>query len=299
MKKYLFLISSLLFITACDIIEGPYITDANSYVNPDKKVLIEDFTGHKCKNCPTAARELEAIHNLYGDQIIGLAIHLTNDFAGTNPLGSASTPYTYDFRTEWGDNLNDLYNFDMLGLPKGMVNRIGHPEDQVLSRDEWASVVANELQKEVDFLITIEADTNTINILSIIENDVVNNYNLFVCLTESNIINWQTDEEHPGEHNPNYEHNHVLRTVIYNNKLSDQDDLKKGDLIENTFNIKLTELEQYNINYSLNNPTPGSATGGGNGNAGGWVANNMSVIAYIYNTETQEIAQVQEVHLNN
>ena len=37
----------------------------------------------------------------------------------------------------------------------------------------------------------------------------------------------------------------------------------------------------------------------GNGNAGGWNASNMSVVAYIYNTITKEIVQVEEAHLNN
>ena len=219
MKKYLTILTSILIITSCDIIEGPYISDRDSYVNPDKKVLIEDFTGHKCNNCPKAARELETIHDIYGDQIIGLAIHVTNEFASPNPLNSA---YDYDFRTEWGDNLNDFYNFGLAGLPKGMVNRIGYPENQLLGKNEWASAVANELQKEVDFLITIESETNTINISSILENNIVNNYNLFVCLTESNIINWQSDSEYAdnGGNNPTYQHNHVLRTVIYNDKLS-------------------------------------------------------------------------------
>ena len=41
MKKYLILISTILIITSCDIEEGPFITDYNAYVNPEKKVLIE------------------------------------------------------------------------------------------------------------------------------------------------------------------------------------------------------------------------------------------------------------------
>ena len=76
MKKYFTLLSAILIITSCDIVEGPYLTDeaitpidttTNSYV---KKVLVEDFTGHLCPNCPDAARELDAIHGIYGDQLM-------------------------------------------------------------------------------------------------------------------------------------------------------------------------------------------------------------------------------------
>ena len=37
----------------------------------------------------------------------------------------------------------------------------------------------------------------------------------------------------------------------------------------------------------------------GNGIAGDWNAANISIIAYIYNTITKEILQVEEAQLNN
>ncbi|MAW21165.1 MAG: hypothetical protein CMD16_02070 [Flavobacteriales bacterium] len=286
MKKYITLLSIIITITACEKVEKPYLTDLDAYVNPDKKVLIEKFTGHRCSYCPDAARELESIHDIYGDQIIGMAIHIDDFFAGPSPIGNA---FDYDFRTEWGDELDENYN--IVGLPKGMVNRIGIPdESHILGKDEWASVVATELQKEIDFLITIDADTNKINISILLENNIINNYKLFVCLTESNIINWQQDG---SENIQDYEHNHVLRTVIYNGELSNTDNLLRDELISTSFNINLSDLEQYNINYSENEAV------NGNGNAGGWNASNMSVIAYIYNTNTKEVLQVEEAHLNN
>ena len=286
MKKYITLLSIIISFTACEKVEKPYLTDLDAYVNPDKKVLIEKFTGHRCSYCPDAARELESIHDIYGDQIIGMAIHIDDFFAGPSPIGNA---FDYDFRTEWGDELDENYN--IVGLPKGMVNRIGIPdESHILGKDEWASVVATELQKEIDFLITIDADTNKINISILLENNIINNYKLFVCLTESNIINWQQDG---SENIQDYEHNHVLRTVIYNGELSNTDNLLRDELISTSFNINLSDLEQYNINYSENEAV------NGNGNAGGWNASNMSVIAYIYNTNTKEILQVEEAHLNN
>ena len=60
----------------------------------------------------------------------------------------------------------------------------------------------------------------------------------------------------------------------------------------NNDNININQLEQENIDYSNNIDE-------GNGNAGGWNTDNMSVIAYIYNIITKEIVQVEEVDLNN
>jgi hypothetical protein len=124
MKKYLAILSSILIIISCDVEEGPFITDYNSYINPDKKVLIEDFTGHLCPNCPNAARELDAIHDIYGDQIIGMAVHVSTTFA--RPYSSNQAPnFQYDFRTQWGDNWDAFYETSSIGLPAGMINRIG------------------------------------------------------------------------------------------------------------------------------------------------------------------------------
>ena len=136
MKNYITLISIILALSSCDVEEKPFIQDYNSYVNPDKKVLIEDFTGHLCPNCPNAARELEAIHDIYGDQIIGMAIHVSKSFARPYPASQAPS-FQYDFRTNWGDELDSYYGISAMGLPRGMVNRIGFPDNHKLGKDEY------------------------------------------------------------------------------------------------------------------------------------------------------------------
>ena len=289
MKKYLAILSSILIITSCDIEDGPFITDYDSYVNPEKKVLIEDFTGHLCPNCPDAAREIDAIHDIYGDQIIGLAIHVSKSFARPYPASQAPS-FQYDFRTNWGDELDSYYGISAMGLPRGMVNRIGFPDNHKLGKDEWASTVALELKKDVDFTIHISSDENSISITSEVKNNISSEYNLVVCLTESNIINWQKDGQDNIE---DYQHNHVLRTVLIDESLSSSSNYVAGQQIERVINYDLAALEQYNIDYSTNTAELG------NGNAGDWDASNMSIIAYIYNTTTKEIVQVEESHLNN
>ncbi|MBT3570744.1 MAG: Omp28-related outer membrane protein [Flavobacteriales bacterium] len=289
MKKYLAILSSILIITSCDVEDGPFITDYDSYVNPEKKVLIEDFTGHLCPNCPDAARELDAIHDIYGDQIIGMAIHVSKSFARPYPASQAPS-FQYDFRTNWGDELDGYYGISAMGLPRGMVNRIGFPDNHKLGKDEWASTVALELKKEINFKIYISSDDNSISITSEVQNNISSEYNLVVCLTESNIINWQKDGQDNIE---DYQHNHVLRTVLMDEELSNSSNYVAGQQIETLINYDLAALEQYNIDYSTNTAELG------NGNAGDWEASNMSVIAYIYNTTTKEIVQVEESHLNN
>ena len=50
-----------------------------------KKILLEDYTGHKCGNCPRAAEKAEELKEIYGDQLIPIAIHagfFASDFGG-------------------------------------------------------------------------------------------------------------------------------------------------------------------------------------------------------------------------
>lgn len=296
MKNIITLLSFILVITSCDVVEGPYEidtgniipTDTNNYV---KKILIEDFTGHTCQNCPSAARELEAIHEVYGDQIIGMALHVSKTFARPYP-SSQSPNYQYDFRTKWGKEWDDFFGISGIGLPGGMVNRIGYPNEHRLGKDEWLARVITELEKEVDFGISITTNITgnegVITINTEILNNINGDYNLVVCLSESNIINWQKDGSEDVE---NYEHNHALRSLLSDENLSASSNYSSADKIEQTISFNLSTQEQFNINYSANSAELG------NGNAGGWDASNMSVIAYIYDNTTQEILQVEEVHL--
>lgn len=54
-----------------------------------KRVLIEDFTGQRCINCPKASEVIENLQKEYGaDNVIAVAIHsgpYSKDFMG-NPL---------------------------------------------------------------------------------------------------------------------------------------------------------------------------------------------------------------------
>ena len=296
MKKYCTIILFILFyVSSCDIVETPYMntenisqidTNSNNYF---KKVLIEDFTGHLCPNCPQAATEIEAIHDIYGDQIIAIAIHVTKSFARPYPASQAPN-FQYDFRTSWGDDLDNLFDISSAGLPRGMVNRTGYPDNHKLGKDEWANAVTNELNKEINFGIMINSSNNNINITTQVLNNISGSYNLVVCLTESGIINWQKDGT---ENIENYEHNHILRSILLDEALSSNINYETNQEIQKNISYNLTELEEYNIDYSTN------VAELGNGNAGNWNSNNMSIVAYIYNTNTKEVVQVEQNNLNN
>ncbi|MEJ6749182.1 MAG: Omp28-related outer membrane protein [Flavobacteriales bacterium] len=311
MKKIKYIIATLfgilLFnITSCDIIEGPYLIDNNT--NPVdtntfvKKVLIEDFTGHRCPNCPAAAEELVSLQDFYGDRVIGIAIHPSSPaFSTPSPLTASS--YIYDFRTQFGDDIDNIFEITTIGLPRGMVNRTGFDTQHQLGKDEWSSIVQTELEKAPIFGITLSSNVSngngTISItaealtnINLDKKEKIEDYNIVICLTEKNIVQWQKDNT-AGDIE-DYEHNHVLRTMI-NTTFGESigNSFVDGDIWEKDYSIDITNLENTNENYSLNTLFMG------NGNCKEWNEDNMEIVVYIYNTSNYEIVQVEEKHLTN
>ncbi len=306
MRKIISFILFALVFSSCEVLEGPYISGSTnpndtSSANYVKKVLIEDYTGHLCSFCPDAARELDAILNVYPNTI-GLAIHAVNNFTRPYVVDSVFNPdekFIYDFRTSWGEELDAEFEIFENGLPKGMINRIDYNSSGDHRKDfgQWSSIVADELEKEVKFGINIEV-TQTPLMLSdqfdvVINSEAISSmngdYKLVVCLTENNITNWQKDGT---IEDPSYIHKHVLRSFLtptWGNDLS-AEEINSGDSFSNGYSFIVSDLENDNINYSTTLPPF-------TGNAGNWDINNLYVLAYIYDVSNYEILQVEEKSL--
>src|SRR4051812_25265537 len=91
-----FVLAVAALFQACD-----YIIDANpprkATCKPEtvfKKILVEDYTGHKCGNCPAAARELARLDSIYPGKVIPMAVH-AGYYAGVTP--GSNPPYPTDF----------------------------------------------------------------------------------------------------------------------------------------------------------------------------------------------------------
>ena len=81
-----------------------------------KRVLIEEFTGRKCPNCPTGAQTIANIQAYYEGRVVAVAIH-----AGMYAMPTGSAFSDMDFRTEAGNTYNDTYSPQ--GYPAAMVDR--------------------------------------------------------------------------------------------------------------------------------------------------------------------------------
>lgn len=219
MKKILILaVASLLAFGSCDVIEPPYKKE-NIQLETDRKVLMEYYTGHKCPNCPKAAKTIHELSDIYGENLVVISIH-TGTFAFPLPF----EPFKYDFRTamgaEWQEGLG------VTVFPSGIVNRTERSGNMVISPANFGAVVAEMLNKETEAEINIIADydtdlqkigvTVTTNMAS---PKVGEKYYLTVVLTEDHISKAQENNDTLIGTTPviyDYHHMHVLRAGLSN-----------------------------------------------------------------------------------
>ena len=103
---------SLAGIDTCEL--SGELTTKESEANTYRKILIFEFTGYQCFNCPEGATEIENLKNKMGDTLVPVAIH-SGFYAKPNP-----PKYETDFRTAAGDEYEDI--FVPIGYPTGVIN---------------------------------------------------------------------------------------------------------------------------------------------------------------------------------
>lgn len=280
MKKLFFLTFLLLIVLFqfCDKIDNPYPAKKNGGIDTTikRKILLEDYTGHTCPNCPAAAVVAKQLKDDYGDRLIVMGVHV-GFFAEPCPphplpQGAPAGSYANDFRTTEGESYNTTFGNDGEGLPNGMVNRKEFGGTKVLDKTAWNSAIAAIINTpaDVNIKITNTYDTITRNLNCSVQSTFVNglsgNYKLVVLITQDSIIDWQLD----GSNNvQNYVHRHVLRGAINS---------VWGDVLVNG-NVVAGATSTKSYPYTIN---------------AGWDVAQCEVVAFIYNESTNEILQAAE-----
>lgn len=275
MKKILFpILAMLLCFTACDETE-PVIpclscdTTTEPVEPTDKKVLIEEFTGVRCVNCPAGSAEIENLLDFYGAQLIAVSIH----------AGFFSSPYAdsnEDYTIEEGSALEN-YLDTPLGYPTAVINRklFNSEDDLQLSLASWAGRINDEIGNLSPFIFDLSASfdpttrqltvTNNIQVTTSIEGDV----RYSIMLTESNITDFQLAPEGLLD---NYNHKHVLRDMMTP---------FDGEAVTETLSANTTFTKENTMTLP-----------------GNWKWEDMSVVAFISRTgSSKEVLQVDEVKL--
>jgi hypothetical protein len=238
-----------------------------------KQVLLEDYTGHKCVNCPEWAIFAHELAEDLNDKLIIIGIH-----AGYYAIPDPTGEYSADLRTPSGE---ELYNdFLIFANPIGMINRIEFNGNLQILPDNWEAVINEQLAKDPVAGITLRnkyypnLNTVLINIDAVALIDLSGKFRMCVFITEDHFVSPQKNNNPdigPVPDWPDYEHMSLLRddlNTTYGTYISATGDMVTGEIYNKEFIYALDES---------------------------WVPENCNIVVYLYNEETWEVIQVAEL----
>ena len=196
-----YLFTFLPFLVACDhIAEGDELIRVKQ--EPAQRVvLLEDFTGQRCVNCPLGSEVIEQLQKTYGDTLVTVGIH-------SGPLGFKGNAKNVGLATDLGDEYYNHWNLEY--QPVGLINRHG-----AVNYTDWAKAVKDELAKTsaIDMKASAALKDGSIDIaLEVTGKENTVSGKLQVWVLEDGITAMQLMPD--GSANREYVHNHVLRTAV-------------------------------------------------------------------------------------
>ncbi len=223
LKHFLPLVAGIALV-ACDKVDQPIPPGGGGNGGGGgeavtRRVLLEEFTGHRCSTCPAAHQVAAQLKNFYGEQLIVVGIHATSTFAAPvvppNPDGSYST----DFRTPAGDAYTTAFGVSF--LPTGIVSRKPFNNSMTLAQGNWGSAISALIgeEAEVDLWVeSIDHNAGANNVGAVVKAAVLKpipqDLHLTVYLLEDHVIDWQINQQASPPDIPDYDHRHVLRTNL-------------------------------------------------------------------------------------
>ena len=292
MKKiFYFLLSALvmIFYSSCDKIENPYhpVVAAAECPEPEfpqstanRRVLLEEFTGFRCPNCPGAtAHANNVLKPAHGDDLILVSIH---ESSLAEPTGGN---YSADYRTAAG---YDYYYYPSWNLstyvPIGMVNRVSHLGSVAVAKDDWSGAINVEKAKplEVDLQMITEYNPSENKVCLFLQTECISSisgdFNVVVYVLEDSIVDWQINSSVSGDpaylspEDSTYVHRHMLLANV------------NGTWGTEVFTGSADPGEKFLTSFTYNLKPE-------------WVPSHVTFVAYIYERNTMEIHQSVEHHL--
>jgi hypothetical protein len=257
--------------SSCDKISTPYalakhgdivdtLIDLDTAIQV-KRVLLEDYTGHTCQNCPAAAAIAHNQEAVYNGKLIVLAVH-----AGYYALPGTGE-FSADFRTDAGNQWNN--DFQIIAYPSGMIDRKEFNGQQVVASSEWVTDIASVINQSPEMIMIMinSYDSTSRAVRSLVYSKFLQtlpgSYNITVCVMEDNIISAQ---DSANTVIPNYNFRDVLREAVNGSY---------GEILTASVDPSLVYMGKFSISINT-----------------AWVAKNCWILAFVSNSNTKEILQV-------
>lgn len=267
MKKIVVLFFPLFLCFGCNEIPIGLGSGAGGPVSAEvvKKVLIEEFTGVRCVNCPAGSEFIEELLDLHDDRLVAVSIH-------AGEWADSFDESTHEFNTVDGDRILNFIGVPQ-GYPSATVNRkvFGSEQSLQLDRTKWAGYIDQELSEEavVDINLSksiIEDGVLRANVeIDFLIDASLESPKLSLIIVENNIKDPQVT---PDGVVIDYNHKHVLRDIVTPFDGEDVDGASTEAILKS---------------YELTIPSD-------------WNPDELSIIAIIHNSTTnKEILQVEDL----
>lgn len=248
-KIFLFCLLATLFMACDHIADDERLIEVSGTVQPNepttvtKNVLLEDFTGQRCVNCPRGTEVIEQLQEAFGDRLVAVGIH-------GGPLGFKGNAQNTGLATDLGDEYYNHWNLEY--QPVGLIDR-----GSATNYPDWTRAVREALSLTAKTKIEAEGTLSgsTINIAVTTER-IDDDYDgkLQVWVLEDSIVAMQAMPD-GAPTNREYVHNHVLRTAV-NGTWGQDITLTAGESRQLTFTQAVDDL---------------------------WNTEHLSVVAFVYN----------------
>lgn len=220
-------------------------------------VLVQEFTGQDCVNCPNGAATMHALQEQYPGSVIAVNLHPEN------------TPYTVpllglDLTCKEATVYYQTYRPN--GFPAAMVNN----STLLYNIDQWSTAVTSALSTpapaDIDIRTSYDPATRKLTADYDIKFNTVfsGDLNVMVWVMENNIIGAQLSSSQGLI--IDYEHNHVLRASLngdWGESLGTTDFMPE-DVVSGSSSINLKD---------------------------NWVADNCQVVVFIYHSSSKAVEQ--------
>ena len=263
-KAYYGILLSLFVIAACN----------KSNDGPDKptmgtksvvqRFLVENYTAHRAVNSPALTFHIDSLKGFYGDQMTVVSVHAES-------FAAPSAEFPADYRTPSGDEL--IAFWQALSIPSAMLNRAEFPGNHWLYSNSLDTAVASASQQLSGAELQISAQVSGGNLNCDIEvlyqYRYEGQYAVVLWILEDSLVSPQLT---PAGVDSTYTHNNVLRASITDTS---------GDTLSiGTVNLNSPYQKAYTTVWNAD-----------------WNEQNCSVVAFLYDLDTYELIQVEEITL--
>lgn len=254
-------VTAVVLFTACDVVleEDRLIPVKLEPETSERKVLLVEFTGQNCVNCPTAAAEANMLLNGLPDNLIVVAMHPAGLGFVREQLASEEA---MEYLREFGGSVSTA-------LPTGLINccNFGSSsnESYLQGYSLWSGLILKERAKAPDCLVDLtysKEDKHQVLVTLTPKVNMSYDVSLQLWLLENNIQGFQASKGNQ------YVHNHIFRKSI-NSLWGEELGVISGlTTKEYSFDIESKYEEK-----------------------------NCSVVAVLIKTDTKEVVQASEIAL--